>query len=517
MELKKARSAERDAVHVRAAARACIGIWPVWVAIWLWWRGFVVGRDSVLDAAPQMFVATLALVALARGISERLRLLARAQLAEGGAAESPNDRHLVPEPEPEPKFEPKTEPELERERELAPAGSPGAGKSPAATTQIFANQLDSTAQRLSQLHEGLPPEPGPTLTPAEKAGKSSKPPILHCPTQLEWTGVELGQRLSQKLTLTNLSTERDACYKIKTTCVGRYAVLPGQALIPAGQSVEVEIVLLKMDELPEPASLKDRFLIQAAWKDDPLEEVTAFWNRGPAKSQLFQKKFSSELFLPDQASRRAAEARRAERKAKEEADEAEAKRQLVAIPATKRQHCAGYPGWEAMSWNQRLFIARNPPEIKAKVVAKKVETVADAEAKRAAEARRKVEAERKAEEEAAAAEREARVAAKLIELRETDDEGAIARGIREGGGWTTSRSPSLCSTELQAAKLRLILCFLHSERLTEHCPLVLMGGREPETIAANIRAGITPAGVWRAGNGEIAAALESSELTVLPS
>ena len=35
------------------------------------------------------------------------------------------------------------------------------------------------------------------------------------------------------------------------------------------------------------------------------------------------------------------------------------------------------------------------------------------------------------------------------------------------------------------AKLRLILCFLHNDRLTEDCPLLLMGGRVPETIAAN--------------------------------
>ena len=92
-------------------------------------------------------------------------------------------------------------------------------------------------------------------------------------------------------------------------------MLPGQALIPAGQSVEVEIVLIKMDELPEPTALKDRFLIQAAWKDDPSEEVTAFWKRGPAKAQLFQKKFSSELFLPDESAEewKAAEARRAGR------------------------------------------------------------------------------------------------------------------------------------------------------------------------------------------------------------
>eukprot|EP01044_Picomonas_judraskeda_P006882 COSAG03_NODE_711_length_6158_cov_95.789734_5_plen_173_part_00 len=57
-------------------------------------------------------------------------------------------------------------------------------------------------------------------------------------------------------------------------------------------------MLIKMDELPGKNDLRDRFLIQAAWKDDPAEEVTAFWKRGPKKEELFQKKFSSELFLP---------------------------------------------------------------------------------------------------------------------------------------------------------------------------------------------------------------------------
>ena len=41
----------------------------------------------------------------------------------------------------------------------------------------------------------------------------------------------------------------------------------------------------------------------------------------------------------------------------------------------------------------------------------------------------------------------------------------------------------------RAAKLRLILCFLHNNRLTEDCPLLLTeGGRVPETIAANFAA-----------------------------
>ena len=112
--------------------------------------------------------------------------------------------------------------------------------------------------------------------------------------------VKVGERQSQKLTLHNPSPDRDACYKIKTTKVTRYAVLPGQALIPAGATAEVEIVLIKMDELPTKDDLRDRFLIQAAWKDDPNEEVQAFWKSAPKKDEMFQKKFSSELFLPDE-------------------------------------------------------------------------------------------------------------------------------------------------------------------------------------------------------------------------
>ena len=60
-------------------------------------------------------------------------------------------------------------------------------------------------------------------------------------------------------------------------------------------------MLIEMDDLPVSTDLKDRFLIQAAWKNDPGEDVEAFWKRGPKKDELFQKKFSSELFLPDAA------------------------------------------------------------------------------------------------------------------------------------------------------------------------------------------------------------------------
>ena len=50
-------------------------------------------------------------------------------------------------------------------------------------------------------------------------------------------------------------------------------------------------------------------------------------------------------------------------------EEEEAKKLLLAIPSGEKEHCRGYPGWGQLSWNQRLYVARNPgdPEIKAKI------------------------------------------------------------------------------------------------------------------------------------------------------
>ena len=94
------------------------------------------------------------------------------------------------------------------------------------------------------------------------------------------------------------------------------------------------------------------------------------------------------------------------------------------------------------------------------------------------------EAEAEAEPEAAPDEAEAEAEAEA-EPAPAPAEGAIAREIREGN-WLVPKSPAACrGGHLQVAKLRLILCFLHNERLTEDCPLLLMGGRVPETIAAN--------------------------------
>eukprot|EP01043_Picozoa_sp_COSAG02_P070662 COSAG02_NODE_12606_length_1520_cov_1.686840_2_plen_291_part_01 len=165
---------------------------------------------------------------------------------------------------------------------------------------------------------------------------SNRPIIVVSPVSLEWTGsfsvsvisplparllpiaagppaqpmhacchvmcaATVGER--QKLMLRNPSPDRDACYKLKTTQAARYAVQPAQALLPAGATVEVDIVLAKIDSPSHTSTstsdvLRDRFLIQAGWHDDSAEKVQAFWQRRHTPSNLFNKKVSSQVFLP---------------------------------------------------------------------------------------------------------------------------------------------------------------------------------------------------------------------------
>ena len=66
-------------------------------------------------------------------------------------------------------------------------------------------------------------------------------------------------------------------------------------------------------------------------------------------------------------------------------------------------------------------------------------------------------------------------------------EGTMAPLLECGWAVPRRRSATICSSELRAAQLRLLLGFLHSDRLAEHCALVLEAGRVTETIAACFR------------------------------
>ena len=62
--------------------------------------------------------------------------------------------------------------------------------------------------------------------------------------------------------------------------------------------------------------------------------------------------------------------------------------------------------------------------------------------------------------------------------------GAMALVLEQGSCWTATPSPAFVRSEVQAAQLRLMLCFLQQERLTEHCAAVPEGGEVFEIVAA---------------------------------
>ena len=66
----------------------------------------------------------------------------------------------------------------------------------------------------------------------------------------------------------------------------------------------------------------------------------------------------------------------------------------------------------------------------------------------------------------------------------SEDEGTVAQLIREEPSWLGVTPSGRCRSALRAAQLRLVVGFLHSDRLTASCPLVLEAGRLTETIAA---------------------------------
>ena len=66
------------------------------------------------------------------------------------------------------------------------------------------------------------------------------------------------------------------------------------------------------------------------------------------------------------------------------------------------------------------------------------------------------------------------------------DEGTIAYELRNTS-WALPPSAATCCSRLQAAKLRLIVAFMQSERLTQHSRVAMEFGIVPEIVAAAIK------------------------------
>eukprot|EP01050_Picozoa_sp_SAG11_P001640 SAG11_NODE_74_length_18043_cov_13.387818_10_plen_94_part_00 len=89
------------------------------------------------------------------------------------------------------------------------------------------------------------------------------------------------------MTLTNTSDE-DIVFRFQVTNAERYHTAPPAAVILAGGSQEIMISLKKpkMDTLPDPGSLMDRFLILTAYHTPGFPTASDFRPSGGAPTEL---------------------------------------------------------------------------------------------------------------------------------------------------------------------------------------------------------------------------------------
>ena len=111
--------------------------------------------------------------------------------------------------------------------------------------------------------------PSPRISP--RSSVLTEPLPLHL--ALSAFTVTLKMQTAETILLTN-PTNRDVCFKVKTTAPRRYCVRPNAARIPPNQTVKVEVVVQAMDAYPPEDKCKDKFLVQMAWLPDPTIGTT---------------------------------------------------------------------------------------------------------------------------------------------------------------------------------------------------------------------------------------------------
>lgn len=121
--------------------------------------------------------------------------------------------------------------------------------------------------------------PPPRSAATSGASTSSVPQLGVWPSKLHFTCTKEAPGQQLRLRLTNRSSDRPVMYKVKTTAPNSYRVRPNAATIPAGETVDVGVLLLPMQEYPEQTKRKDRFLVQAAWVDSASDNVIELWSQ----------------------------------------------------------------------------------------------------------------------------------------------------------------------------------------------------------------------------------------------
>nr|XP_033770663.1 vesicle-associated membrane protein-associated protein B/C [Geotrypetes seraphini] len=91
-------------------------------------------------------------------------------------------------------------------------------------------------------------------------------------------------------------TDRNVCFKVKTTAPRRYCVRPNSGVIDAGSSVNVSVMLQPFDYDPNEKS-KHKFMVQSIFAPSDISDMEAVWKEAKPE-ELMDSKLRCVFELP---------------------------------------------------------------------------------------------------------------------------------------------------------------------------------------------------------------------------
>ncbi|XP_041059603.1 vesicle-associated membrane protein-associated protein B/C isoform X2 [Carcharodon carcharias] len=120
--------------------------------------------------------------------------------------------------------------------------------------------------------------------------------ILEPPNELKFKG-PFTDVVTTNLKLSNPS-DKNVCFKVKTTAPRRYCVRPNSGVIDAGTSINVSVMLQPFDYDPNEKS-KHKFMVQSMFAPADCQDMEAVWKEAKP-DDLMDSKLRCVFELPSE-------------------------------------------------------------------------------------------------------------------------------------------------------------------------------------------------------------------------
>ncbi|XP_042197713.1 vesicle-associated membrane protein-associated protein B/C isoform X1 [Callorhinchus milii] len=120
--------------------------------------------------------------------------------------------------------------------------------------------------------------------------------VLEPPNELKFKG-PFTDVVTTNLKLAN-PTDKNVCFKVKTTAPRRYCVRPNSGVLDAGTSINVSVMLQPFDYDPNEKS-KHKFMVQSMFAPPEIQDMEAVWKEAKPED-LMDSKLRCVFELPSE-------------------------------------------------------------------------------------------------------------------------------------------------------------------------------------------------------------------------